>query len=430
MQPNPNFNRRREILLLILSGIGILGLLIRSATLAVTGILTFDPGYGSSLAASVLGALGMLFCAGLLLPVLVYTIKRMKGQEILPGTIRPVKFWQVAVLVAVWVLVVIIGAVLASLFAYGWAVAAPLFLLGISLPILSLVWIGAGGLPGGSRRRLWSVYGFGMVGGTVAALLLEYLVIGSAVVVIGILAVANPELLTVIDQIKTQVANANAGDMQALLTVLAPYLTNPLVILSILVFAAVLAPLIEEAVKPAVIWFLGKRLRSPAEGFVLGALCGAGFAMMEGLMAASSATQMWGFGLAGRGAASLMHITSSGLLGWAIASAQLEKRYGRLALTYLLSVSLHGLWNGSAIMAVYGALRMMTQNMQIDFPGVLFMLGGIGMLFLELVLLLTALPLINRRLRQSAAPVPAPVQSDIIAPLATSNPRETNGLDS
>jgi len=429
MQPNPNFNRRRDILLLIFSTISILGLLIRSAYLAVTGILTFDPGYGSSLAASVLGALGMLFCAGLLLPVLVYTIKRLKGQEILPATIRPVRVWQVAVLVAVWVLVVIFGAVLASLFAYGWAVAAPLFLLGISLPILSLAWIGAGGLPGGSRRRLWSVYGFGMVGGTVAAMLLEYLVIGSAAVVIGVLAVANPELRTVIDQIKTQVANANAGDIQALLTVLAPYITNPLVILSILVFAAVLAPLIEEAVKPAVIWFLGKRLGSPAEGFGLGALCGAGFAMLEGLMAASGATQMWGFGLAGRAAASLMHITSSGLLGWAIASAQLEKRYGRLALTYLLSVSIHGLWNGSAIMAVYGALRVMVQNMQIDFLGALFVLGGLGMLFLELVLLLTALPLINRRLRRSAAPGPAPVQSDIIAPPATSNPRETNGLD-
>ncbi|MCX6035383.1 MAG: PrsW family glutamic-type intramembrane protease, partial [Chloroflexi bacterium] len=248
-----------------------------------------------------------------------------------------------------------------------------------------------------------------MVGGTLAAALLEYLVIGLAVVVIGVLAVANPELRTIMDQIKTQVANANAGDVQALLTVLAPYISNPLVILSILVFAAVLTPLIEEAVKPAIIWFLGKRLGSPAEGFVLGALCGAGFAMMEGLMAASSATQMWGFGLAGRAAASLMHITSSGLLGWAIASTQLEKRYGRLALAYLLSVSIHGLWNGSAIMAVYGALRVMVKNMQIDIPGVVFVLGGLGMLFLELVLLLTALPLINRRLRRSAAPIPAPV---------------------
>jgi uncharacterized membrane protein len=104
-----------------------------------------------------------------------------------------------------------------------------------------------------------------------------------------------------------------------------------------------------------------------------------------------------------------MHITSSGVLGWAIASAQLEKRYRRLVLTYLLSVSIHGLWNGSAIMAVYGALRMMVQNMQIDFPSVLFMLGGLGMLFLELVLLLTALPLINHRLRRSPALTLAPV---------------------
>ncbi|MCX6035382.1 MAG: hypothetical protein NTV38_10465 [Chloroflexi bacterium] len=90
MQPNPNLNHRRDILLLIFSSLGILGLLIRSAYLVVTGILYFDPGYATSLASTVLGALAMLFCAGLLMPVLVYTLKRLKGQEILPAAIRPV----------------------------------------------------------------------------------------------------------------------------------------------------------------------------------------------------------------------------------------------------------------------------------------------------------------------------------------------------
>jgi len=431
MQPvQPNPNRRCDLLLLIFSCIGSLGLLVRSATLVVTGILDFEPQNSTGLAASMLGALGMLFCAGLLTPVLVYSLKRLRGQAILPAAIRPVKLWQMAALVAVWGLVVTIAAGLASLFAYGWAAAAPLFLLGISLPILSLVWIGAGGLPGGSRRRLWSVFGYGMVGSTVAAFLLEYLLLGIAEMGIGVLATANPELRTLLDQIKTLVTNANAGDMQSLLTTLAPTMTNPLVILSILIFAAVLVPLIEEAVKPAVIWLVGRRLHSSAEGFVLGALCGAGFAMLEGLLAASSATQMWGFGLVGRAAASLMHITASGLMGWAIASAQLEKRYRRLALTTLLSVSIHGVWNGSAILAVYGALRMMVKTMQFDLPGMLFTLAGLGMLFLELVLMLVILPLVNRRLRRSVARVPAPVQSDIIAPLTTSYPRETNGLDS
>jgi hypothetical protein len=430
MSPNTHPSHRRDILLLIFSSIGILGLLIRGAYLVVAGILSFDPGNGSSLASSMLGALAMLFCAGLLMPVLVYTLNKMKGLEILPAAIRPVKFWHVAVLVSVWVLVVIMGAGLASLFVFGWAVAAPLFLVGISFPILSLSWIGAGGLASGSRRRLWSVFGFGMVGGTVAAMLLEFLVVGTAVVVIGVLAVVNPDLNTIIDQIKVQIANASAGDVQTLLAILAPYITNPLVILSILVFAAGIAPLIEEAVKPAIIWFLGKRLQSPAEGFVLGVLCGAGFAMLEGLMAASGVPQMWGFSLAGRAAASLMHITSSGLLGWAIASAQLEKRYRRLVFTYLLSVSIHGLWNGSVIIVVYGALRMMVQNIQIDFSSVLLILGGLGMLFLELVLMLAGLPLFNRHLRRLAATRDAPLQSDIIAPLPTSNSRKTNGLDS
>ena len=403
MQPNPSLNRRSNILMLILSSIGILGLLIRSAYLTFTGFSSFDPDSGSSQAASLLSVLGMLFCAGLLLPVLVYTVKRLKGQEILLLTIPPVKVWQGAVLFATWVLVVVIGTVLARLFVYGWAGAALLFLLGISLPILSMVWISTGGLPGGSRQRLWSVFGFGMLGATVLAMLLEFMVIGMAALVIGVVVVAHPELRSVIDQIKTLVTNASTGNMEALLTVLAPYISNPLVILSILVFAAVLAPLIEEAIKPAVIWFLGKHLGSPAEGFGLGALCGAGFALLEGLMAASSLSQMWGFGLAGRAAASLMHITSSGLIGWAIASAQLEKRYGRLALIYLLAVSIHGLWNGSVIMVVYGALRVMIQNMEIDVIGGSFAMGGLGILFLEFVLLLTALPLINYRLRQSNA---------------------------
>ncbi len=432
MQPIPSFNRPREITLLIFSSLGILGLLVRGTYLVVTAIQTFDPADVPTLASSFLEGLAMVFCTCLLLPMMIYSIQRLKGQQIHPALINPIKFWQGLVLSAGWVIVVLIGAVLATSFSYGWVVAAPFFLLGISLPILTLTWIAIGGLPAGSRRRLWSVFGFGMVGSTVTAVILEYLVVGAAIVVVGLATVTNPELRTVIDQIKTQVANAKGGDMQSLLTTLAPYITNPIVILSILGFASVLTPLIEEALKPAIIWFLGKRLRSPAEGFVLGALCGAGFAMLEGLLSASSATQMWGFGLAGRGAASLMHITASGILGWGIASARLEKRYGRLAMSYLISVSIHGLWNGSAIITVYGALRMMVHaNLQLDIPSILFVTGGLGMLALELVSMLVILPLFNNRLRRTSvigSLTSAP--SDIIAPPNSSNPRETNGLDS
>jgi hypothetical protein len=141
---------------------------------------------------------------------------------------------------------------------------------------------------------------------------------------------------------------------------------------------------------------------------------------------------LWGFGLAGRGAASLMHITGSGIMGWGIASARLEKRYGRLVLSYLASVSIHGLWNGAAILAVYGSLRVMAQNtLNLDLPNALFVAGGIGIIILELAAMLTVLPLINRALRKIvSATTPAPLQSDIIAPISSSNSRETDELDS
>lgn len=424
-------HRHQDILLVIFSSLAILGLFIRCIFLVVTGILSFDPGNMNNLASSVLTALGMLFCASLLLPMLILSIQAMKGLPDRPALIRPIKLLPFMGLVLVWLVILIFGSELYSLFNYGWTLAALFFLPGIGLPIMLLVWIATGGLPSGPARRLWSVFGISMVGSTLAALLLEYLVVGVVVLVVGIAVASNPGLLSVVTNLKNQVTSSNAGDVESLLTVLAPYITNPWVILSLLLFASVLTPMIEEALKPAVLWMLGTRLHSPSEGFVLGALCGAGFATMEGILAAGGASQMWGFGQAGRAAASLMHITASGILGWGIASAQSEKRYWRLALAYCLSVSIHGLWNGSAILAVYGSLRSIAQKSSVDLVGGIFVVAGLVFLSLILVLTGTALPIINHRLRSSLGPIvtrgSAPLlesssasssqkQSDIIAP--------------
>ncbi len=371
------FNQHRDILLVLFSSLGILGLLIRGGYSVVQGILSYRGASTPILSTNLLDAFGMLFCMTLLLPMLFLSIRHLAGRPIEAAEIHPIKFWQLALLVITWIVIIVVGTVIENLGSYGWAAAAPFFVLGIIIPILTLTWIGTGSLPSGSKRRLWAVYGVSMVGSTIAALLLEYLVVGVVLFLIGIAAAFNPQLLTLLNMIKNQIANASSGDIQTLLTNLAPYLTNPLVVLSILVFAAGLAPVIEEAVKPVVIWFLGKRLRSSAEGFLLGAVCGAGFATMEGILSASQSSQLLAFGLAGRAAASLMHITASGILGWGIASARLEKRYGRLALAFLTSISIHGLWNGSVVMAVYGSLRAITQNNQPDLLGIIFVLGGL-----------------------------------------------------
>jgi RsiW-degrading membrane proteinase PrsW (M82 family) len=211
-------------------------------------------------------------------------------------------------------------------------------------------------------------------------------------------------------------------DIQNLVSLLAPYLTNPIIILSIFLFAAVLAPIVEESFKPAVIWLLGKNLRSTGAGFALGALCGAGFATMEGLLSVSSGSQMWGFAHAGRAVASLMHIAASSILGWGIASAQLKKQFGRLVLTYLTAISIHGIWNGAAVLAVYGSLRMVTHNNQFDLVGGTCVIVGLAILLLLLIILGIGLPLINHRLRHSGGLINSTDKSQLVGEIKESSP--------
>jgi uncharacterized membrane protein YjgN (DUF898 family) len=95
----------------------------------------------------------------------------------------------------------------------------------------------------------------------------------------------------------------------------------------------------------------------------------------------------------------------------------LEKRYGRLAWTFLISISIHGLWNGSVILAVFGSLRITLQSASPDLLGILLVVAGIGILGVMLLAIIIILPVVNLRLRKASKENDKHVQSDIIAPL-------------
>jgi hypothetical protein len=415
MQSNLIPTRRRDILLLIFGIAGIVGLTGRGIYLLITGFPSTNLASITDLASSLFETFGMFVCASVLVPLVIYCIRKLKGREIHPLKLPPVKLWQAAGLLGIWLFLIVLGSILGNLPDSWGLLSIPPFLLGIAVPVAGLAWIAIGGLLIGSWQRLWAALGIGMIGSTLLAMLIEYSFVGIATLAAGLVATFNPEWLAIFEKIRNQITNGR--DIQTLLTTLAPYLTNPLVLLLALLFAAILAPIIEETLKPAAVWLLGKRLNSPAEGFALGALCGAGFAMLEGTLAAGGNFQMLGVGLAARSASSLMHITASGIMGWGIASARLEKRYGRLAGSYFLSVGIHGLWNGSVVLAVFGALRLTVPGAGSDLPGILLVLMGIGILGSMLVSILILLPVINRSLRSRLAVGEKPLQSDIIAPL-------------
>jgi hypothetical protein len=401
----------REGALLLFSGLGILVLLGRALFMVLTTLLQEPPAEADVLAAAGLGGISTITCALLLLPVLIATARRLQGKELRAVRLPGLRGWYIPALAGLWLLAVLVCGLLSGLLSYGWIPSIPFFLAGILLPALGLSWLAMNGLASGSWRRVGAVLGLGMTVSPFLSILAEYGLMGLAGLAAVAVAAGNPEWQTAIETIKSQLEQST--DIQSALVPLAPYLAKPLVFLALLAFAAVLGPLIEEACKSIAVWLVGRRLRSRAEGFYLGALSGAGFAILEGCLSASGAGSMLGVGLLGRAASTLMHISASAILGWGVAAAILEKRYGRLLLSYLASVSLHGLWNGSALLAVYGALRTTASKMEMpDMVSMLFMLAGVGLLVFLFGLILALLPLINRYLQKTHR---APA-SDIMPP--------------
>lgn len=415
-------NANRSILLIIFSTLSILGL-------AGWAVLNAFQALGNSLLAGVSPAglgevlatlLGALLCIVFSAPLLLDSIRQVRGGEIPAVSLAPIK--GVALLVAgiSWGTLLLAASAGTLAGPWGTLLTAPSVTLGIVLATLTLGWIAAGGLLRASRRRVWGTLALSITGSSVMAIVLQYIPLILLLVGVGVTAASRPELLAAIEQLRTQAETMQTVD--ELMTLLVPYLARPGVIAAIFVFAAGIAPLTEELVKPLAVWLLGRRLHSPAEGFALGAISGAGFALIEGLLSASMMVDTPYVGLPARAASSLMHVTLSAIMGWGIASAFLEKRWGRLLGAYALSVTLHGLWNGAVVLAIYGALRMTLSGMAYDPGSAAAILAGLGLILVVFITVAVGLPLLNHRLRTA--------QSDIIAPLASQPDKDPHGLDS
>jgi hypothetical protein len=369
---------------------------------------------GTPVGTNFIVACGLGFCGLAMLPAAFFSLQRMRGKPIRPFQIRPIKVWQGIALGVGW-----IGAVLLSDFLYqnlalGWLAAAPFYVLSIGLPLAMLVWIGLGGVHLGSRNRFWGSLGIGMTVGPFLASLLELFVYLGVLLVLLFVLAFNSNWLATIQQLISQLQGVTSID--EVMQVLAPYLVNPFILVSLLLVLGVFTPLIEETVKPAVVWLLAKRLQSPAQGFALGIISGAGFALVESLLASSTPGQGWGQLLAARAGGGLMHIFASGMMGWGIASAWQGNRL-RLLGTYVISVMIHGLWNSAAIIIEIGSLQPYLNNNPVIKSLDSISIAGTAVLGLLVLIILPALILVNRKMRQPAPAIPASTaQSDIIAP--------------
>ena len=280
----------------------------------------------------------------LLLPGLVYAIRRLAGSEKPAFSVaNPLRVARI--LVFIWPLLMLGAYFAAQSNGLPGAILAPMQILVIGIPIWYLLEISRRNLPGGKAHQGWGVFSAGMLIAMPLALIVESILVVVVVILAANAIMGQDALMEEINRLAMRISSANL-DPEVLSRALMPILRRPAVLATILMMASGLVPLVEELFKPLGMWALSKKKLTPAQGFNLGMVSGAAFAFLEslGYLSGVSGTD-WVLTAAGRVGSALLHITCSGLVGWGLAEAWTNRRYGRLALGYAAAVMFHGLWN-------------------------------------------------------------------------------------
>ena len=266
----------------------------------------------------------------------------------------PFKFpfadWQIIAVIGMVIVSVAIGGVVAytEIAWLAWIMLPVLTVLVIVPPIWLLFGIGTKGIELGPRWRIFGMLGLSMTLGPLMMVVMEMvLLLGIIIVGAIVIAVQQPALFQEIVNLGRILKQETNQDV--ILKLLAPYISNPLVIATVIGYIALAVPLIEELFKPLAVWIFARKIESPAQGFAMGLLSGAAFALIESLNASGDGTMNWPVIVSVRAGTSLLHMTASGLVGWGIVSAFREKRILRFFAAYFSAVAIHGIWNACAV---------------------------------------------------------------------------------
>jgi RsiW-degrading membrane proteinase PrsW (M82 family) len=143
--------------------------------------------------------------------------------------------------------------------------------------------------------------------------------------------------------------NFTSANPEVLLQRLAPLFEDPIILLTAFLSLSFFVPLIEELLKPLAVYLLLRRPLSEAQGFALGALSGAGYALAENLVLNTQPESLF-LVAAGRFGASAMHIFTAALSGFALVRAKNRRSAWPFLGILALNILIHGLWNGMVLL--------------------------------------------------------------------------------
>jgi len=352
---------------------------------------------------AVLLASAILFIGALLIPAAYYSFQRLMGEEVAADKTRPMNIPTGILLTFAWLGVTGLAQIFYGNNILRW-ITPPFYILSIGLPVYFFARLAIGGLKAGSKQRQWGALGSGMILGPSLASFIELILAMFLLIGLGIYLAFHPELKTVFDMLREQLNNVSNPD--DILNLISPYLLNPIVILVALLFFSVFAPVVEEIAKSLTAWTIFDHLSSPAQGFVIGALSGTGFGMVESLLASVQPDPSWATTLLVRGGTTMMHILTASLTGWGIAWFRANKRPSRMIGAYALAMFLHGLWNACVVLIVIGAVHLTLSGQSNNLIGIALTVSGISILALISLIVPFTLGIINWRLRATTKPLP------------------------
>ncbi len=346
-----------SLLILIVLGLSAALMFLISASAGISSLIGLFSD-GADPAGGMIGAVAFGFEMLVLLISSWFVFQKTLGRE---HADLPFKFpfvdWHILLVIGLAGVSVLVGGVVAytEITWLTWLALPVLTVFVIVPPLLLFLGLGARGIEFGSRWRVFGILGIAMTIAPVIMIVLEVVVL-IGIIALGavVIAVRQPELiqeLISLSKILNQESNPDVA-----LNLLAPYLSNAGVIAVLIGYIGFIVPLIEELLKPLGVWLFARKIESPAQGFALGMLSGAAFALVESLNASGTGSAEWPVIVSVRAGTSLLHMMASGLVGWGIVSAFREKRYLRLPAAYFCAAAIHGLWNSCAVGAGLSAV--------------------------------------------------------------------------
>lgn len=332
-----------SVLLLFLSGFSSMVFLGVGILMGIAGIIELISGSLETAESTLTLSAGSIFLGLALFPGIYYSLMHVMNKPAIQLPFNRIPTWLIA---SIWLVSALLTALVETAESIP-LVSIPLNLITLVLPIWILIRIALRGLNSGSPVLRWGTFTIGL---TVVPLLIGFaeamIILAAGIAAIFWIAL-NPELINTIESLGARLMYTN--NPEAITRIMAPYIYSPVVIGAGLIFFSAIIPIVEELLKPLGVWLCPNKLMTPRQGFAIGVLGGAAYALVESLGMSPGIPEASNLLSIVRAGTDLVHIVTTGLMGWALVSAWRERKYIQLGITYLLVIVIHGMWNALAL---------------------------------------------------------------------------------